>query len=648
VPVIGSGGFEDELAAAPTPRTGKMEELIRNIDDIRTIESVPLEERIPTKSTYELIRSGGERNPDATAMYFLLSGETWNAPIEVSYREFLARMTQSANLFHDLGVGSRDVVTYILPNLPQTHFALWGAEAAGVANPINPLLEPAQIRDIMVSARTKILVALGEHPDSDIWTKVDAIRREVPTLEGIVRVMGSSDEPQGIYGYEELVERYDAEKLDSGRCIEPGEVCSLYHTGGTTGTPKLAQRTHMNEMFSALVCSKALDLSTESTMMCGLPLFHANAPLLTGLAPFSVGASVVLLTPVGYRDPGVIQNFFKIAERYRVDSFMTVPTVLSMLLDVSVEGIDLSRLRCAMCGAAPLSVQVFRAFEERTGLKLLEGYGLTEGTVASSCNPRDGERKVGSVGLRLPYQEMKTVILDGKGEYVRDCQPNEIGVIVIRGPNVFKGYVEEAHNQGAWVDGDWLNTGDMGRTDEDEYTWLTGRKKELIIRGGHNIDPAVVEEVLYRIDGVAAAAAVGQPDRQAGEVVVAFVTPKPGVHLEAQDIERYCRENITERAALPKKISIIDPMPMTAVGKIFKPALRHQAIRDVFVSELETLADLVESIDVSVREDKIHGTTAYVTAEPAVGADQAKIRERVDSILGHYTVRCEARIAGGA
>jgi fatty-acyl-CoA synthase len=624
-----------------------MEQPIRNIDDIKAIESIPLEERVSARSTYELIRKGGERGPDAIALYFFLSGEMWETPVEVSYRQFLARVTQSANLFHDLGVGSRDVVTYLLPNLPQTHFALWGAEAAGIANPINPLLKPTQIRDIMVSAKTKILVALGEYPGSDIWPKAEAIRKEVPTLTGIVRVMGASEESQGIYGYDELIDRYGADKLDSGRRIDPGEVCSLYHTGGTTGTPKLAMRTHMNEMFSAVMCAMALGLSSESAMMCGLPLFHANAPLLTGLAPFSVGASVVLLTPAGFRDSGVIQNFFKIAERYAVDSFMTVPTVLSMLLDIPVEGIDLSRLRCAMCGAAPLSVQVFRAFEERTGLKLLEGYGLTEATVASSCNPRDGERKIGSVGLRIPYQEMKTVILDENGEYVRDCQPNEIGVIVMRGPNVFKGYVEEAHDRGAWVDGDWLNTGDMGRMDEDEYTWLTGRKKELIIRGGHNIDPAVVEEVLYRIDGVAAAAAVGQPDRHAGEVVAAFVTPKPGVKLEAEEIERHCREHITERAAIPKKVHIIDPMPVTAVGKIFKPALRHRVIKDVFVSELEALSDLVASVDVSVKEDRIHGTTAYVTAEPAAGADEAKIRLRLDSLLGHYTIRYEASIAGG-
>ena len=618
--------------------------VIRNIDDIKAVESVPLEERVTTMSTYELIGKGAAINPDAVALHFLMSGEMWDSPVEVTYRQLLARITQSANLFNDLGVGARDVVTYILPNMPQTHFTLWGAEAAGITNPINPLLEPVQIRDIMNGAKTKVLVALGEYPGSDIWQKVESIRKDVPTLEAVVQVMGPSNEAEGIYGYDEIIDNYNADKLDSGRVFSPDEVCSLYHTGGTTGTPKLAMRTHMNEMFSAYACAFGLDMKAGTTMMCGLPLFHANAPLLTGLAPFSVGASVVLLTPVGYRDPEIIRNFFKIAERYEVESFMVVPTVLSMLLDVPVEGHDLSRLKFAICGAAPLSVQVFKAFEERNGLKLLEGYGLTEGTVASSGNPRDGERKVGSVGIRWPYQEMKTVILDDDGKYVRDCEVDEIGVIVMRGPNIFKGYVDPAHDALAWVQGDWLNTGDMGRMDTDEYFWLTGRKKELIIRGGHNIDPAVIEEVLYKFEGVAVAAAVGRPDAHAGEVPVAYVTPKPGVTLDVDELMAHCREHITERAALPKQIAIIDPMPVTAIGKIFKPKLRYDAIKKVFEAELEQLSDLAESIDVVVKEHKIHGTTANITAKPKPDTDAATLRARIDDILGHFTEHYEVEV----
>ncbi len=546
-------------------------------------------------------------------------------------------------------MGPRDVVTYILPNLPQTHYTLWGAETAGIANPINPMLEPSQIRDIMNSAGTKMLVTLGEYPGTEIWPKVESIRSEIPTLEAVVQVMGASNEAEGIYGYEEVIDRYGGDKVDGSRCIEPDEVCSMYHTGGTTGTPKLAMRTHMNEMFSALGCSIGLAMHSDTTMMCGLPMFHGNAPMLTGLAPFSEGGSVVLLTPGGYRDTCVIKNFFKIAERYEVESFMVVPTVLSMLLDVPVEGLDISRLRYALCGAALLSVSVFRSFEEHSGLRLLEGYGLTEATTASSCNPRNGESKVGSVGIRWPYQEMKTVILDENGKYVRECEVDEIGVIVVRGPNVFKGYVEEAHNKGAWVQGDWLNTGDMGRMDEDEYFWLTGRKKELIIRGGHNIDPAVIEEVLYKIESVSLAAAVSRPDAHAGEVPVAYVCPKPGISLDLQEIEAHLQEQITERAAIPKEIHIVNPMSVTAVGKIFKPALRYDAIKRIFDVELAQLADLVECIEVRVREHKVHGTIALVTAEPTSCTDATTLRREIEDILGRFTIHYEVTVgdAGG-
>jgi fatty-acyl-CoA synthase len=236
---------------------------------------------------------------------------------------------------------------------------------------------------------------------------------------------------------------------------------------------------------------------------------------------------------------------------------------------------------------------------------------------------------------------MKTVVLDQNGDYVRDCEVDEIGVIVMRGPNVFKGYVEEAHNKGAWVQGDWLNTGDMGRMDNDQYFWLTGRKKELIIRGGHNIDPAVIEEVLYKIDGVALAAAVGRPDAHAGEVPVAYITPKPGAKLDLQKIEAYCRENIAERAAIPKEISVIDPMPVTAVGKVFKPALRHDAIKRVFDAELGQLSNLVEGIEVQVGEHKVHGTIAMITATPSSSTDATTLRRQMDNILGRFTVHYE-------
>ncbi|MEW6440343.1 MAG: acyl-CoA synthetase [bacterium] len=622
---------------APTP-------LIRDMRDIREMEQIPLEQRFREKNVYELLVKGSGIDPDRTALSFLLSGDLYEHPVEASYRELIGRVRQTANFFHDLGVGPEDVVTYLLPNLIATHYVLWGAEIAGISNPINPLLEPATIRDICRAARTRVLVALGEVPGSNIWDKVEAIRKEIPTVKSVVRVMGPSDEQQGIYGFEEKIEAYPRDRLSFSREIGPDEISSLYHTGGTTGTPKLARRTHFNEVFMAWVISLMGGMNPEETLLCGLPLFHVNATTVTGLAPFSIGARVVLLSPMGYRDPTIMKNFYKIVEKYRAASFSCVPTVLSVLLDTPKGGADISSLRYAVCGAAPLSVELFRRFEAHSGMKVLEGYGLTEGTCASAINPKDGERKVGSIGLHMPYQQMKIVILDEAGNYERDAAPGEIGVVAIRGPNVFKGYVEEAHNRGLWIQGDWLHTGDLGRMDEDGYFWLTGRKKELIIRGGHNIDPAVIEEPLYKLPAVKLAAAVGKPDAHAGEVPVAYVELKEGAHASAAEILEHARGSIGERAAVPKEVYVLDQMPLTPIGKVFKPALRWDATRRTYAEELKALGELASSVEVEVREDKVHGTTVRVRVRPAAGVTQEAIRGRVSQLLARYTVHHELTI----
>jgi fatty-acyl-CoA synthase len=228
----------------------------------------------------------------------------------------------------------------------------------------------------------------------------------------------------------------------------------------------------------------------------------------------------------------VIPNFWKIVERYRVNFFSAVPTVFSTLNAVPVRGSDVSSLAYAICGAALMPPEVFREFEQRTGLRILEGYGLTEAACVSSVTPADGERRVDSIGLRLPYQEMKAVVIED-GRYVRDCEADEVGVIIIRGPNVFSGYTLAEQNQGLWIEtgdggGRQLNTGDLGHQDRDGYFWLIGRNKELIIRGGHNIDPQVIEHALHQHPAVLLAAAVGRLGARLGEAPVAYVQLKRG------------------------------------------------------------------------------------------------------------------------
>jgi len=612
---------------------------IKTLSDVEEFEKVPIEERLKFFNTYDLIKHGTAIDPNALAISFFLTGEHYKTPTQVTYGEFLSRITQTANLFHDLGVGPGDVISYLLPNLPQTHYILWGGEAAGIVNPINPLLEASTIREICEAAGTKVLVALGQFEGSDIWEKAMAVRTDLPRLKAIVRVMGPSDENEGIYGYDEVVSQYTGHKLDSGRLIDPQDMASMYHTGGTTGTPKLAPHTHFNEAAMSFVMSTFVDLRAGETCLCGLPLFHVNATTVTGSAPFSYGGHVVILGVMGYRDPTVMQNFYKIVEYYKAVTFSSVPTVLSVLLDIPKGDADISSLRYAVCGAAPLSVELFKRFEAHSGMKLIEGYGLTEGTCASSVNPYYGEQKIGSIGIRLPYNQMKVFLVDDDSKFVREAETDEIGSICIKGPNVFDGYLDEAHNQGIWPKEGWFNTGDLGRQDSDGYFWLTGRKKELIIRGGHNIDPAAIEEPLYRLEGVQVAAAVGRPDPHAGEIPVVYVQLQEGANLTEEQVLDYLKKEVGERAAIPKEIFILDQMPLTPVGKIFKPALRWEAIKRIYREELEALGDMVDSVDVMVREDKVHGSLASITIKPGSEASAEEIKDKVDAILTRYTIR---------
>jgi len=219
-----------------------------SLTEIEQIEETPIEKRLAADNTYDLIRRGAGLDPKAPALTFFMDGNAFKEARTYSYAKFLGEVNRTANMFHDLGIGPHDVVSYLLPNLPQTHFVLWGGQAAGIVNPINPMLNAEVIQEICEHAKTRVLVALGPLPGSDIWEKVEKIRDQLPDLKAIVRVMGPSDAAAGIYGYEETVAGYSADKLDFKRKISSGDIAAIYHTGGTTGLPKLAPHTHLNEV----------------------------------------------------------------------------------------------------------------------------------------------------------------------------------------------------------------------------------------------------------------------------------------------------------------------------------------------------------------------------------------------------------------
>ncbi len=616
-----------------------VEKGITNYEELLDYEQTPLDQRLNAFNTYDLIKHGASLDPDALAISYVQSGEKFADPVQINYKSLMSNINRSANLFSDLGIGPHDVVSYLLPAIPQAHYIFWGVEAVGIINPINPMLEADTLRDILQAAGTKVLVALGETPGIDVWQKVEQIRHDLPELKTIVRVMGSGAEEEGVVDYEKVIQNYNGDRLDFDRTIDRDDIASILHTGGTTGTPKLAPRSHMNEVTMALMVNIHKVFHQGDTVLGGLPLFHNYGLMGTGLYPFSIGAHVVMLTPVGFRDPSVLTNLWKIVEHYKAVFFNVVPTVISMLLDVPKGDADISSLRFTICGAAPLSVEMANRFVEYTGVSVVEGYGLTEGTSSSSMSPIQGLIKIGSVGLRWPYQEMKIFITDEVGNYVRDAETDEIGSLCIKGPNVFKGYLEDRHNKGIWPKKDWLNTGDMGRQDADNYFWVTGRLKELIIRGGHNIDPALIEEPLYQLPEVLLAAAIGKPDSRVGELPVAYVQLHPGSTLTVEKILEHLQRAVGERAAIPKEVYIVDEMPLTTVGKIFKPALKREVIKKVYLQELQTLGNMVEQMDFEIGEDKIHGSLAVITVKAAQSVEKDAIRRKVDELLAAHTTQ---------
>lgn len=634
---------------------------ISSVADIEAIEATPLADRNLPPSTYDAIRQAAEKHPQNRALAFFLQATAYENALEWTFTQLLGKLHQAANMFHDLGIGPTDTVSYILPNLPQTYLTLYGGEAAGIANPINPLLEPETLADIMNAAETKVLVTIGPFPKTDIWEKVSGIVDQVETLETILRVdlaqylgglqkfvvklmrLGKSGPAvrARVLDFDQTMAKYPSDRLVSGRQIQPGDVASYFHTGGTTGTPKLALHTHANEVYDGWALGRSLETDSGKMTLLGLPLFHNYGAIAIALSSWFSGSGVLIATPSGFRGEGLIPNFWKILDHYKVAVFGGVPTVFKALLDVPIGDADLSNLEIAGCGAAPLPVELAKQFTEKTGIPILEGYGLTEGTSVSTTNPRGGEQKIGSIGYRLPYQEIRVAEVAG-AEFKRFCEPDEVGVLLVRGPNVFPGYKEEFHNQGALIDsgdgqGLWLNTGDLGRQDEDGYFWLTGRKKELIIRGGHNIDPKQIEEPLYEHPSVGLVAAVGRPDARVGELPVVYVELNPGMSATEEELMAFAQAHIGERAAVPKQIYIVDEIPQTAVGKLFKPALSRAQVQQVYEQELSAM-DSLASFTVQVDGDKRLGTVAHVSVTPVEGADKAAVETAVTEALGQYTV----------
>ncbi len=612
--------------------------------DRRSIEDeAPWAGRDLPQTVWRQLSATADRVPDRPAVSFqLFSGPTDPAET-LSWRELQTRVAQAANLFRSLGIGPEDRIAYLLPNCNEAVVCYLGGMVAGVVAPINPLLEAGQIASILRETNARVLVTLRAFPKTDVAQKAAEAVAMAPNVRHVVEVdltrylTGAKRwivplvRPKVKVRHSARIHAYAAALAEQPRDLafeDPpvDRVCTSFHTGGTTGMPKVARHLNSGIIYNGWLGDRLL-FTEEDALICPLPMFHVFAAVVVVGAAIASGAHVVFPTPQGYRGQGVFDNFWKLCERWRITFMITVPTAVSALMQRPVDA-DISRLKIAFCGSSPLPVELYRRFEAAAGVTICEGYGLTEATCLVSINPPEGEKKIGSVGLPFPYTDVK--IFQGSGESARECPPGTVGEICVSSPGVFVGrtYSDATKNRDLFH-GDHLRTGDLGRLDEDGYLWITGRAKDLIIRGGHNIDPALIEEALAGHEAVAVVGAVGQPDSHAGELPCAYVELCAGCAATPDELMAHARRTIPERAAWPKRIEILDEVPKTAVGKVFKPDLRRRAIARVYDEALRE-AGLAARV-AEVVEDRSHGLVARIARTGTV--DEAAVAR----VLGSYT-----------
>lgn len=607
------------------------------------------EDRARAQTMYQFITEAKNRHGNRPAISFQILSGPGDKAVTLNWAQFHGRVTQTANLLRSLGVAETDTVAYLLPNCIETATVLLGGAVAGIVNPINPLLEPEQISAILRETKAKVLVTLRAFPKTDVAQKAaEAVRHApnvktvlevdlVPYLSGLKRVVVPLIRPKVEIHHKADVLNFNAEaaRQPADRLTfadSPGDrVAAYFHTGGTTGMPKVAQHKYSGMIYNGWLGANLLFDETD-VLICPLPLFHVFAAYPVMMSVIAAGAHVVLPTPAGYRGDGVFDNFWKLIERWKVTFMITVPTAISALMQRPVNA-DVSTLKVALSGSAALPVELYNRFKAATGVEISEGYGLTEATCLVSVNPVDGLKKVGSVGIPMPYTHVRILRHTATGH--EECATDEVGEICVANPGVFEGstYTERDKNHDLFAEDRFLRTGDLGRLDADGYLWITGRAKDLIIRGGHNIDPAEIEEAMLAHPAVAFAGAIGQPDSFAGELPCCYVELVAGASVTSEELAEHARTHVHERAAIPKHMEILPELPKTAVGKIFKPELRKLAIGRVLN---EALAEAGLAAQVAhVTEDKKRGLVAYIEATGAL--DPEALRHK----LGEFTVPWE-------
>jgi len=557
--------------------------------DIAAFERITIDDRLAGRDLLAMIREQAARKGDATALLYLPDGIDPSLATATSRRDLVAGVETIANQLRMRGIGPGDVVASLLPNGPGTIAAALAAMAVGRLAPINLFLNESEIRALLDASGASIVMVPADVPAA-VSGVFESLCRHLDDMGRATLVIDTAAVPEGLQQASGMASRASSDHV------------ALFHTGGTTGLPKFVPLTARNIAATALISGFAYGYEPHERVPCGMPMFHVGGLFACGLFPLAAGSEIVILGPLGYRGHGVAAALSETIAALDLGVVIGPPTIMAQIEARPPARTKASRLRLFINGAAALPAVVGTRLSQATGLPVVEPWGLTEATLAVTCGPRDGVIRQGSVGLVLPYCEVKAVRTDANGAYVGDCTSDEIGVLAIRGPTVFDGYLNRAADQQPFFDGGWLDTGDLGRIDADGFVWVTGRAKELIKRGGHGIDPGMIENALSAHPAVALVAAVGKPDAYAGELPVAYVELRPGASPSISELISFASQRIPERAAVPKDIVIVPKLPVTPIGKVHKQTLK-----------LDITRRAAEAIARSVAGE---GASVVATAEP--------------------------------
>jgi fatty-acyl-CoA synthase len=625
------------------PRATKFSRTVTTIADIVALEQSPYDELVPARNLYQLFEATAQLHPERPALTVMSTGDPDESVVTLSHKGLLDAITRSANLFRSLGISrGSGAVAFLCPALPQMPAALIGAQVAGVASTINFLLSADAIVDLLITEKATVLVIPSEADDAALWEKANTVIDRVPSLQWILVVGGRSDPGRKIVGFDESLSA-QSDTLDFALTADRDTICALFHTGGTTGRPKLVRLTHGNQIHAAWSFAQVHGLDEFDTAINGFPLFHVGGTVTAGLSILAAGGHMIIPSPYGLRLPRVIQNYWNIVERFQATIVSGVPTSIAALAEVPIGNCDVGSVRMALTGGAVLPKAVGERFEQRTGIRLFETYGMTETAAAIAFNPGRGGPVAGSVGFRAPYAKTLIAAFGSEDKNPKACAPLTSGLVLVQGPQVFPGYVDPKHNEGVLTDAGWLITGDIGYLTKDERLVLTGRAKDLIVRSGHNIDPAAIEDVANDFPGVQISSAVGMPDQYAGEVPMLFVVPAPGQAIDVSALQAHLERNTMEPPAKPKRVVVLEALPVTAVGKIFKPTLRDLAIKEKARLEIERVFGEGVSAEIIVDKDEKLNTRVRIVVATNDNGRLRELAESLASLPQNYLVEGHAQ-----